>query len=220
MSLLKEKDQKLLIEEFKLLQEPVKLVLFTQEMECQYCSETRMIAEEISALSDKISLEVYDFVTDKTVAEQYGVDKIPAMVILRGEEMPKDFGIRYYGIPSGYEFSSLIEDIMMISQGESGLSEETKAQLSTLTQPLHLQVFVTPTCPYCPRAVRLAHQLALESDLVRADMVEATEFPHLSIKYGVQGVPRTVINETVHLEGAAPEVMLMAKVKEAIGVVA
>jgi len=220
MSLLKEKDQKLLIEEFKSLQEPVKIVLFTQEMECQYCSETRMIAEEISALSDKISLQVYDFVTDKTVAEQYDVDKIPAMVILRGEEMPKDYGIRYYGIPSGYEFSSLIEDIMMISQGGSGLSDETKAQLGTLTQPLHLQVFVTPTCPYCPRAVRLAHQLALESDLVRADMVEATEFPHLSIKYGVQGVPRTVINEMVHLEGAAPEVMLMAKVKEAIGVVA
>lgn len=220
MSLLKEKDRKLLIEEFELLQEPVKLVLFTQEMECQYCSETRMIAEEISALSDKIALEVYDFVTDKVVAEQYGVDKIPAMVMLGGEAMAKDYGIRYYGIPSGYEFSSLIEDIMMISQGESGLSEETKAQLDGLTQPLHLQVFVTPTCPYCPRAVRLAHQLALESDLVRADMVEATEFPHLSIKYGVHGVPRTVINETVHLEGAVPEMMLMAKVQEAMGVVA
>jgi glutaredoxin-like protein len=220
MSLLKEKDQELLKKEFELLQEPVKIVVFTQEMECQFCSETRMIAEEIGALSDKISLEVYDFVTDKAVAEQYDVDKIPAMAILRGEEMPRDYGIRYYGIPSGYEFSSLIEDIMMISLGESGLSEETKAQLGALTQPLHLQVFVTPTCPYCPQAVRLAHQLALESDLVRADMVEATEFPHLSIKYGVHGVPRTVINETVHLEGAAPEVMLMAKVKEAIGVVA
>ncbi len=220
MSLLKENDRKQLIEDFKLLQVPVKIVLFTQERECQYCRETRIIAEEIGALSDKISLELYDFVTDQAVADQYGVDKIPAMVILRGEEMLKDYGIRYYGIPSGYEFSSLVEDIMMVSKGESGLSEETKAQLGTLTQPLHLQVFVTPTCPYCPRAVHLAHQLALESDLVRADMVEATEFPHLSIKYGVQGVPRTVINETVHLEGAAPEVMLMEKVKEAVGVVA
>jgi glutaredoxin len=107
---------------------------------------------------------------------------------------------------------------MMISRGDSGLSEETRAQLGDLTKPLHLQVFVTPTCPHCPQAVRLAHQLAMESDLVQADMVEAIEFPHLSMKYQVQGVPRTVINETVHLEGAAPEMMLMAKVKEAVAV--
>jgi glutaredoxin-like protein len=122
----------------------------------------------------------------------------------------------YYGIPSGYEFSSIIEDVMMVSQGESGLSEATKTQVAELTEPVHLQVFVTPTCPYCPRAVRLAHQLALESDLIRADMVEAIEFPHLSVKYQVQGVPRTVINETVHIEGAVPEPMLMTRFKEAV----
>jgi glutaredoxin len=79
-----------------------------------------------------------------------------------------------------------------------------------------MQVFVTPTCPYCPQAVLLAHKMALESDLVTADMVEATEFPHLSMKYSVMGVPRTVINETVHMEGAAPEPLLLAKVQEAV----
>jgi glutaredoxin len=79
-----------------------------------------------------------------------------------------------------------------------------------------MQVFVTPTCPYCPRAVLLAHQLAMESDMIRGDMVEAIEFPHLSQKYEVRGVPRTVINEDVHLEGAAPEQMVMARLMEAI----
>ena len=64
--------------------------------------------------------------------------------------------------------------------------------------------------------MRLAHQLAVESELIRADMVEAIEFPHLSVKYRVQGVPRTVINETVHIEGAAPEPMLMARLKESL----
>jgi glutaredoxin-like protein len=217
MALLKEEDRQHLIKEFEALQNPVKLLMFTQELECQYCRETRQIAQEVAGLSDAISLEVYNFVTDKEVAEEYGIDKIPAIAVLRDGYEPKDYGIRYYGIPSGYEFSSLIEDVMMISQGESGLSEATKAQLAELTEPVHLQVFVTPTCPYCPRAVRLAHQLALESDLIRADMVEAVEFPHLSIKYQVQGVPRTVINETVHIEGAAPEPMLMARFREAIG---
>lgn len=213
MSLLKEKDRQHLLQEFAGLREPVKLLVFTQEMECQYCSDTRLIAEEIAGLSDKVTLEVYDFVADRAVVEQFGIDKIPAVVVMRGGEQPKDYGIRYYGIPAGYEFSSLISDILMIGRGDSGLSAEAKSYLAALDKPLHLQVFVTPTCPYCPPAVHLAHQLAFESEWVRADMVEAIEFPHLSMKYQVQGVPRTVINETVHLEGAAPEAMLLTKIK-------
>jgi len=217
MSLLKEEDRKHLIKEFEGLQNPVKLLMFTQELECQYCRETRMIVEEVADLSDAISVDVYNFVIDKEVVEHYNIDKIPAVAVVQDGDEPKDYGIRYYGIPSGYEFSSLIEDVMMVSQGESGLSEATKAQVSDLTEPVHIQVFVTPTCPYCPRAVRLAHQLAVESDLITADMVEAIEFPHLSMKYQVHGVPRTVINETVHIEGAVPEPMLMARLKEAVG---
>lgn len=216
MALLKEEDRNHLIEEFKSLKTPVKIVIFTQKMECQYCKETRMIGEELAALSDRISLEVYDFEDDKEIAETYNIDKIPATVIMAGGEQPQDYGIRYFGIPSGYEFSSLIEDIMMVSSGESGLSAATKDVLSNLEKPIHLQVFVTPTCPYCPQAVLLAHKLAFESDKVKADMVEAIEFPHLSMKYQVQGVPRTVINETVYQEGAAPETMLLAKLKEAV----
>jgi glutaredoxin-like protein len=185
-------------------------------MECQYCAETRQIAEELAALSDKILVEVYDFMKDKEVAEHYNIDKIPAMVLLKGGDKPKDYNIRFYGIPSGYEFSTLIQDILMVGKGESGLSEDAKVAINKLAGELHLQVFVTPTCPYCPPAVHLAHQMAFESDLIRGDMVEAIEFPHLSSKYQVQGVPRTVINETDHLEGAAPEQMLIAKIEEVL----
>jgi glutaredoxin-like protein len=216
MALLKDQDREHLLKEFEALKDPVKIMVFTQENECQYCAETRQIAEEVAGLSDKISVEVFDFVADQEVAEHYNIDKIPATVITRGGDDPKDFGIRYFGIPSGYEFSSIIEDISMVSLGDSGLSDETKNMLKELTDPLHLQVFVTPTCPYCPGAVRLAHQLAMESDLVKGDMVEAIEFPHLSQKYHVQGVPRTVINESTHMEGMAPEHMLMEKVQEAL----
>ena len=144
MPLLKEEDRQHLIKEFEALQSPVTVVMFTQELECEYCRETRMIAEEVAELSDSITLEVYNFVTDKEVAEEYDIDKIPAIAVLRGGDDPKDYGIRYYGIPSGYEFSSLIEDVMMVSQGESGLSEATKAQLAELSEPVHVQVFVTP----------------------------------------------------------------------------
>lgn len=216
MPLLKDEDREHIKNEFAGLENPVKVLVFTQPMECQYCAETRQLAEEISELSDQIALEVYDFEADEEIAQKYNVDKIPATVILRDGDTPKDYGIRFFGIPSGYEFATLIEDIKMVASGESGLSEETKAQVAEITTPVHMQVFVTPTCPYCPRAVLLAHQLAMESDMFRGDMVEAIEFPHLSNKYEVHGVPRTVINEDVHLEGAAPEPMVMAKVMEAI----
>ncbi len=218
MPLISEKDAEFLRNEFaEKLVKPVKLMMFTQTIECQYCTETRQIVEEIAALSDKITAEIYNFVTDKATADLYGIDKIPAIAILRMEdEGEKDYGIRFYGIPSGYEFTSLIEDIIDVSTGESGLQPQTKMALAEITKPVHMQVFVTPTCPYCPRAVRLAHKMAIESELIRADMVEAIEFPHLSNKYFVQGVPRTVINETVHQEGAVPEPMMLAKVLEAV----
>ena len=216
MPLLKDDDREHIKNEFADLANPVKVLVFTQKMECQYCSETRQLAEEISELSDQISLEVYDFEDDADVAEEYNVDKIPATIVMHGGDEPKDFGIRFFGIPSGYEFATLIEDIKMVGSGDSGLSDETKAQVAEITSPVHMQVFVTPTCPYCPQAVLLAHQLAMESEMFRGDMVEAIEFPHLSNKYQVHGVPRTVINEDVHLEGAAPAPMVMSKVMEAI----
>ena len=218
MSLISEKDAQYLRNEFEdNLVNRVKLVMFTQTIECQFCTETRQIAEEIAALSDKIDAEIYNFVTDKAVAEALGIDKIPAIAVLRVEDdADRDYGIRFYGIPSGYEFTSVIEDIVDVSKGESGLQPKSQEAIAGITEPVHFQVFITPTCPYCPQAVRLAHKFAIESDLITADMVEAIEFPHLSNKYHVHGVPRTVINETVHQEGAVPEPMLLAKLLEAV----
>jgi glutaredoxin-like protein len=219
MSMISQKDADVLRNEFATkLVNPVKLLMFTQATECQYCAETRQIVEEIAALSDQITAEIHDFVADKTVAEGYGVDKIPAIAILRVEDgKDRDYGIRFYGIPSGYEFASIVEDIFDVSKGESGLQPKTKEAVAGITEPVHLQVFVTPTCPYCTQSVRLAHRLAIESDRIRADMIEAIEFPHLANKYSVQGVPRTVINDQVHQEGAVPEPLFLAKLLEAVG---
>jgi glutaredoxin-like protein len=219
MALISAKDAEHLRKEFEAeLVNPVKILMFTQTIECQFCSETRQIVEEVAALSDKITAEIYNFVSDKAMAELYGIDKIPAIAILGSMDgNDKDYGIRFYGIPSGYEFSSIIEDIIDISKGESGLQPKSKQAVAELTEPVHFQVFVTPTCPYCPQAVRLAHKFAMESDLIRADMIEAIEFPHLANKYSVYGVPRTVINESFFQEGAVPEPMMLAKLLEAMG---
>jgi len=201
MSLLKEDQQKKLKEKFKELDGNVKLVVFTQEMECRYCEETRQLMEDLAGLSDKISVEVYDFVSDTDKVKKYKIDKIPATVI----EGEKDYGIRFYGIPAGYEFVSLTNTIMAVSKGESGLSEETRAALKKLKDPVHVQVFITLTCPYCPGAVEMAHRLSEESDLITSDMVESAEFPHLTQKYNVSSVPKVIINEDIQFEGALPE---------------
>lgn len=192
---------------------PVTLKMFAQDFECDTCSGTRQIIEEVAELSDLVSVEVHDFLADADLAASLGVDKIPAIVVLG--EGGRDHGIRFFGIPAGYEFTSLIEAIVLVGTGNSALENSTRKFLGTLQTPLHLQVFVTPTCPYCPPAVMLAHQLAYASDKVTADMVEVTEFPHLGQKYSVMGVPRTVINEHAYLEGAAPEQMLLEKLKAA-----
>ncbi|MFC2076810.1 thioredoxin family protein [candidate division KSB1 bacterium] len=188
-------------ERFSELEGTVRLVVFTQELECQYCRENRDLMTEIAELSDKIEIEVYNFQTDSDQVEKYGIDKIPATAIV-GE---KDYGIRCYGIPAGYEFSSLIEDIVDVSRGSVELGEDVLAAIKDVNEPVHIQVFVTPTCPHCPGAVRSAHKLAIASDNITADMVEVSEFPQLAVKYGVRGVPKSVANETVDWVGNMSE---------------
>lgn len=120
---------------------PVKLVMFTQELECEFCAETRQLVEEVAGTSDLVQAEIHDFVADKPLAESYGMDKIPAIAIV-GE---KDYGVRFYGIPSGYEFTTLIEGIINVSKGESGLSDATVDAVAGIAAPVHIQVYVTPT---------------------------------------------------------------------------
>lgn len=212
MPLIKEKDKEALRKELsQRMVDDVKLIVFTQDVPCVFCSEAVQVATELGAVSPKIKVEVYDFVRDQMKATELRVDKIPATVVVG----KKDYGIRFYGMSSGYEFHSLVGAILDVSRGESGLSQKTKDAMKELDQPVHLQVFVTPTCPYCPSMVRLAHKLAIESDMVWADMVEANEFVPLAQKHRVAGVPKTIINDDFEVAGAVPEDLLVAHVLHA-----
>ena len=142
MPLLSDKDRAYLKEEFgKRLHKPVRLVLFTQDFACEFCSQSEQIVQEVADLSDLVEAEILDFVEEGDRAKEYGIDKIPALAVV-GE---KDYGIRFFGVPSGYEFTTLIEGIFDASGGESDLSEETRRMIDTLTDSVHIQVFVTPT---------------------------------------------------------------------------
>jgi len=197
MRIISEKDRRQIEKILGGMKDPVKLIHFTRETECDTCDETRALLEELAAISDNLSLEVIAF----DAANEFGVDKVPATVIERADGQR----LRFYGIPAGYEFASLLDAIVLVSKGDSELAPESRTLLASVRDPLHLEVLVTPTCPYCPRAVRLAYQLALENPNITADAVEIGEFPSLGQQYRVMGVPKTMINGRDGIDGALPE---------------
>lgn len=208
MSLIPEEHKEHLKIELQKLENPIRIVMFTQEVECPYCAQTRQLVNELAALSEKIRVDVYDFVADSAKAKEFGVDKVPALVILG----KKDYGVRFYGLPYGYELQTLIEAIINVSRGTTDVSERTREVLKEIKSPVYIQVFVTLTCPYCPSVASLAHKLAIENDLIKADVIDASEFPHLALRYGIMGVPKTVINEKVEFVGALPEDLFLEHV--------
>jgi glutaredoxin-like protein len=202
------------------LDQEVEVIYFNSDdpSDCTYCAETRQLLEEVISLSEKLRLVVHDLKKDGDIAKKYNVDAAPSFIIAarNGDEI-HDYGVRYRGIPAGHEFTSLVNSLLIVSRRDSGLSQETRDYLKTLNSRVQLQVFVTPTCPYCPRAVVLAHQMAVESPWVDAEMVEATEFPELSNRFNVSGVPQTTINQgSVNVVGAAPESQLVQQIKNAL----
>jgi glutaredoxin-like protein len=190
---------------------PVRIIMFTQQMECQFCAQTEKLIGEVAALNDKIKAEVHDFLADAELAKLYDVDRIPAIVLL-GD---KDYGVRFYGLPFGYEFQTLIEGLIAVSKGKTDLSEETKTRLRGIDVPVRIQVFVTLTCPHCPAAASMAHKFAVENDMIKAEAIDANEFPQLAMKYGVMGVPKIVVNGKIEFVGAVPESLFLERVLSA-----
>lgn len=217
-SLLNDEIKTQVSEVFSEMQEPVQVIFFGKDEECDYCEDTQLLLEEVTGLSDKIDLDIYNLEKDNAIAKQYKMDRAPGFVIAgKDGDQLLDYGIRYAGIPSGHEFSSLINSVLLVSGRDSKLGEDIRDMLKDLDKPVNMLVFVTPTCPYCPQAVVLAHQMALESPMIEAEMIEATEFPDLSTRFNVSGVPQTTINEGAGtVVGAVPEGNLVAEILRAL----
>ena len=141
MSILSEKDREAVKKEFEKLTDPVKVTVFSQELGSETCQQTERLVKEVVGLTDKATAEVLNLVLDRERAEAYGVDRVPAVVV----EGAKDYGIRFFGIPAGYEFTNLIDAIVVASTGQPALSPETQTALAGLTSPVHIKVFTTPT---------------------------------------------------------------------------
>jgi len=142
MPILTERDQAAVRKEFERLAGPVKLVVFSQELAAaDLCRQNEQLVREVAGLDDRITVEVLNLAIDHERAEAYGVDQVPAIVV----EGSRDYGIRFYGVPLGYEFSNLIDSIIVASTGEPALAEETLASLRALASDVDIKVFSTPT---------------------------------------------------------------------------
>ena len=194
----------------------VNLRLFTQKpspltipgRECPTCLQTQQLMEELSGLSPKLRLETIDFYHQAEAVKEFGVARIPAIIM----DSDGSDRVRFYGMPAGLELATMVEDIKTISRGVSPLTMETRKQLRQVNQPVHIQVFVTPSDTICPGVARLAHAIALECPHVTADVVEVQEFPTLAQNYAVRSVPLTVINEYTKISGAVAEPQMLQRV--------
>ena len=211
MGLISPADQERLRETFAEMSRPVRLLFFTQTLGCETCLQTRQILDELPVLSDKITIEEVNFILDPDKAKQYEIDRVPALALV-GQDADggeRDSKIRFLGAPSGYEFMSLLQAVLLVGGRPSILSDDSLKRVAAVSTPTTVHVFTTPTCPHCPRAVSIAHEMAFANPNITAVAVEATEFPDLARRYRVSGVPKTVVNETTEILGALPPDMFI-----------
>jgi glutaredoxin-like protein len=213
MALLTEEDARQVREMFDSLTRDVHVTIYTQKLECPSCAQAELIIDELGSLSDRLVVEKLNPLTDEDRAREDGVESAPFVTVSDGRHSR----VRFMGTPAGYEFSSLLTAIIDAGTDDDRLEPETLEFLrERLQQDLEIRIFVTTSCPHCPRAVVLAHRLALESDRVTATAIDAGEFGELSRRFMVQGVPRTVINDLFFVEGALPEGMLVQALEKAL----
>jgi alkyl hydroperoxide reductase subunit AhpF len=186
-------------------------------------------------------LTTFDLGTDPDMSTRYNVAAVPTVMIRRreistsadvasqergarngagsGDAAPSGepgTNVRFVGLPGGYEFSTLIADVVDVSKGRTDFSAPARAAIQAIDTPVHIQVFVTPSCPSCPRAARVAHQMAMENPLIVADVIEANEFQTLSEQYGVRSVPKTIINNRIEFVGSLPEAKVVEALQKAV----
>ena len=205
------------------LNSPVSLRLFTQNnseliisgRKCDTCLTTEKILTEISGISDKLNLEIIDIYKTTDESSDLKINRIPATIIGQtGRAI-------YYGIPSGYEFSTLVNSIINASRDCQNLSEDIIKNLTEIQNLIKIKVFVTPSCKYCPEIAELTLSLALQFSNIQTEVIEIQEYPELADNYDISTVPVTVINDKIRLAGQFSSntlVETIVKVDKEIGI--
>lgn len=213
MGLISEEDRKYLREEFKSnLKRKVKLLYFHKEKdESEYSKQTKELLEELASLNDNLSLIIESCdSTEKMKSEELTL--CPSIKI----KSDRSGFINFYGVPAGHEFISLVEGIKDMGSDNLSLPDDVVKSLKEIKEPVDIKVFITHGCPYCPGAVRNAHQFSLVNDKIKSSMVDANYFGELSRKHGISSVPHTIVNDKKGFVGNLPPNLFLDKIKEAL----
>jgi glutaredoxin-like protein len=179
----------------------VRLRVFAVPDHCVFCNTVEELVGKLSEMSEKIMVLRSGFGPEEPAAKDYGIERHPAIVI----DGKRDYGIRFFGIPMGFQFGVLVEDLVMASTGVTDLSEEVKIKLRSVKSPVNMQVFTLPDCPGSPRMARAAHKFCIENVNITADIIDVLEFRDLAAEKQVLETPKTVINGKVEIQGVVPE---------------
>ncbi len=187
---------------FSEMTKAVTLGVFTKEGECQTCTETIDLMEEIASISELIQMESYTKENNNDLVEEYNIEMYPSIVLIDSDG--KYHGVKFNGMPAGHEFNSFIPAILETGGLDQELPEELTTRIAKIDKPINIKVFVTLSCPHCPGAVQKAHKLAMLNSNVDAEMIEAQTFMDISKKFNVSGVPKIIINDEYELVGNQP----------------
>ncbi|OGW36615.1 MAG: hypothetical protein A2010_03325 [Nitrospirae bacterium GWD2_57_9] len=195
------------------MKNPVRLILFTRDMGCEACPDALKLARSVKAKAPKIALEVYDQVMDRDKAEQYGVERVPTLVVQGGNGRL----IRFSGLVEDVFLKILLETILSASEGKIWFPENIRRTLGHLEKDVPIQVFVETDCAQCRPVAETAIGLAFESDLISADVVIASSFPDLIRKHSIKTLPKTIFGANLHMDGHVTEGQFLEMIFEAEG---
>ncbi len=196
------------------MKNPVRLVLFTSDVGCESCPDDRKLARAIKTYSPKIALEEYDLVMDRDKTTQYGIRRVPAIVV-QGEE---GYAAAFYGLIENVFFGVLLDTILAVSKKKVWFQEEIRNTLKRLVRDVRIQVYVESDCPQCWPVAETAIGLALESKLIYTDIIIASDFPELIKKYDIKTLPKTIFGENLHMDGHVTESEFLEMIFKAEGV--
>jgi len=213
VELISEEDKKYLREEFdKALKREVEILYFGEQGKgSQYSIQTKELLEELVALNDNLSLTLKNC-DDADEMKSEGLSFCPSIKV----KSERSGFVNFYGIPAGHEFISLVEAINDMGSNNLSLPDDVVEGLKGIDENVDIKVFITHSCPYCPGAVRNAHQFSLVNEKIKGSMVDANYFGKLSMKHGVSSVPHIIVNDKTGFVGNMPPNLFLDKVKEAL----
>jgi hypothetical protein len=211
--MLSERSLKIINQSFRHLKKPVRLVLFTTDKGCTTCPESVELVRTIKNHADKIALETYDMVMDRDKTEQYGIVRVPAIVVQGAEGQ----AVTFYGLIEDVFLDILMSTIHALSETKVWFPEDVRRALGHLTRDVGIRVFVETDCPLCRPVADTAIGLALESSYIHTDIIIASDYPELIRKHGIRTLPKTIFGENLHMDGHVTESEFLEMIFQAEG---